>query len=256
MELMTARRRLLQTGKAAEDYIQDGLIFFLDGLDRGGITGQWRDKVGGKVFELVGVTEYPSYVQFGSGAYGVYDGYISTDVNGETGEFVITGLSTSGTGQGIFIQPLVDGAVGYSVYHRQGNWWFEINNDQHVPYRVTATDTPKTISTQGWTNPLGYENGVRINRNGQQNYWGGNQTGKTYLGARVTTGSPYQWYYGGIYAVRIYSRKLTADEVLHNQRLDNIRYGLGLDIPGGGYLRLEICIIVPAARFAESEVAA
>lgn len=219
--------------ESPSDYVRDGLIFFLDGLNRGGVSGEWKDVVGGKIFVLNGgYVEYDNMVLFGNSSYGVYDGYVSDNHDGETGEFVLSGLSTSSIGQGIFIQPLVEGQkVGYSVYHRDGNWWFEINNARHNAYKVTTgANQNMTISTQGYTDALGVQNAVTKPRNGQTNYWGGNTTGKTYLAARVISGNPYQFYSGAVYAVRIYNRKLTRAEVLNNQRLDNFRYNLGLNL--------------------------
>ena len=34
------------------DYIRDGLVFWLDGIDKGGVDGKWIDKVGGVYFAL------------------------------------------------------------------------------------------------------------------------------------------------------------------------------------------------------------
>ena len=229
VELIERRRLIME---CPSDYVRDGLIFFLDGLNRGGVSGKWTDVVGGKTFDLVGgYVEHDSYVHFGNSSYGVYDWAISDNFDGETGEFVLSGLSDSTTGQGIFLQPITDGKVGYSVYHRGGNWWFEINGARHIPYVVQTGATSKTtISTQGYTNALGVQNAQEIPRNGNSNYWNGNSTGKTYLAARVISAAPYQFYEGGVYAVRIYNRKLTRAEVLNNQRLDNIRYNLGLNL--------------------------
>lgn len=36
---------------------------------------------------------------------------------------------------------------------------------------------------------------------------------------------------GSIYAIRIYNRQLSDREILINQKIDNARFGLGLDIP-------------------------
>ena len=36
---------------------------------------------------------------------------------------------------------------------------------------------------------------------------------------------------GRIYAIRYYNRRLTDDEIIYNQRVDNVRFNLGLTLP-------------------------
>lgn len=46
------RRRMMmqQGGEPLPEYIQDGLVFWLDGIDKGNITGKWIDLIGGIEF--------------------------------------------------------------------------------------------------------------------------------------------------------------------------------------------------------------
>ena len=50
----------------------------------------------------------------------------------------------------------------------------------------------------------------------------------TTIGLRYYGTNKQNIFKGTIYAIRIYNRILTADEMKHNQRIDNERYGLGL----------------------------
>lgn len=51
-----------------------------------------------------------------------------------------------------------------------------------------------------------------------------------YLGyIRPQTPNPFN---GQIYAIRYYSRILSDDETRYNQRIDNVRFNLGLDLDG------------------------
>lgn len=59
------------------------------------------------------------------------------------------------------------------------------------------------------------------------NYLTGNYEGYYVGGANNRT------FNGNICAIRIYNRRLTDDEILYNQRVDNLRFNLGLDLNGG-----------------------
>ena len=78
----------------------------------------------------------------------------------------------------------------------------------------------------------GVDNGILMNSQNPLN---------TYQAQRATVGGR-QWgnweskiiynpFIGTIFAIRVYSRQLSDREILINQKIDNARFGLGLNIP-------------------------
>ena len=63
------------------------------------------------------------------------------------------------------------------------------------------------------------------------NHWA-NVKGGRIIGVQNHSSNGKQNYFNGkIYAIRVYNRILTPDEMLHNQHVDNVRFGLGLTLP-------------------------
>lgn len=63
------------------------------------------------------------------------------------------------------------------------------------------------------------------------NHWA-NVKGGRLIGVQNHGSNGKQNYFNGkIYAIRVYNRILTPDEMLHNQHVDNVRFGLGLTLP-------------------------
>lgn len=62
------------------------------------------------------------------------------------------------------------------------------------------------------------------------NHWG-NVKGGRIIGVQNHTNGKQNYFNGKIYAIRVYNRILTPAEMLHNQHVDNVRFGLGLTLP-------------------------
>lgn len=217
------RRRMVNKAEAA-GYVTDGLIFFLDGLDRGGQTGYWTDIIGDVQFKLYNYTEYDNGVKFDSG-----------NTNGGYGKAGNTVLPTGWSSQ--TIECACSGAIA-------GRWLFSGYSTNRISLACGAESSGKinaAIIADGqqrarWLLPTGTKL-ISINNDvgvcdlqsiskGTNDSWSANNSG-TILGRRSTSSSYYS-YYGIIYAVRIYNRKLTADEMKQNQMADMARYGITL----------------------------
>jgi hypothetical protein len=48
----------------ADAYVQDGLVFQLDGIEKGGVDGVWKDLVGNKDFILFNCITNPNNIEF------------------------------------------------------------------------------------------------------------------------------------------------------------------------------------------------
>ena len=62
------QRRMMMSAKQGPEYVQSGLVFWLDGLNKGSSDGsEWIDRIGGVVFENVGATPIRNGYSFESG---------------------------------------------------------------------------------------------------------------------------------------------------------------------------------------------
>lgn len=201
----------------ADSYIQDGLVFQLDGIDYGGVDGQWIDRVGGLVFE--GTAQHSDNCFLFKG--------INSDVMCSRSELPeISDVSAeiccqkTGSYNLIFINGNSVNSLRVSV---NGN--FRKNLPAFIPYNFTSHATHMQLDR-------GVDNGFMMNSQRPLNIFnsiratvGGIQWGEF---EHRTIYSPFA---GSIYAIRIYNRQLSDREILINQKIDNARFQLGLDIP-------------------------
>lgn len=213
--ITTLRRR--HTGDVKEintPYIKDGLIFLLDGIDKGGDNTAWIDLVNGTRFEYVdGVTPDIDNVTFTSGHSQCIGNkeLVSNDYN-YTIEGVFTADYTNRV-KGILEQ----NKVGVSlVYYYRGNMIIcctaaASNQFPQVAIPSSLQSAGKKLSISG-SKTFGYCNGT-LSR-------GGN---------RYVTRTPMKIgnsYVGKIFCIRVYNRALTEDEVLANYLVDRDRFGV------------------------------
>ena len=222
------RRRLMMGQKASipSGYITNGLVFFLDGKQLANATS-WTDIVGGKTFSLTNCSVGTNGIVFDGTAYGEYNGRITTAWSSETIEIVVNG-NTNWNSRALFVQPYMDDSVGISL--RMGNGGgtvvrYAIGCDGVSRAQKTSTNsaTRRRIS-------INQTNGLVINEAAQSGTsatsYAKNQCGITFLsGWKATPSGNYGGFYTGtIYAVRIYNRALSVDEMKANQAVDNTYY--------------------------------
>lgn len=218
------------------DYIRDGLIFHLDGINRGGTAGKWIDLIGGKEFTLTGVTENANNVEFAgtSSSYGVYNGCVSGDFSAETIEICV---EKNGTLRAFVLsQPknLETNKYGISaIYaHNDGyGMYYVANGTKYAAKRITgvAYNDYKTVSlTYGGASCINLQQAS----NGSTGAWGALTSGSTYIGIKNPAASSSYPLNGKIYSIRIYNRKLSLAEMQHNQLVDNNRFNIGLNADG------------------------
>lgn len=219
MSAIVDRRRYMgKKGLSADSYIQDGLVFQLDGIDKGSNDGYWTDLVGGIKFGFnYGVTENKDNVYFSAQTYLTSDKSISCPYNSCTIEVVCTPCD-----QGIVFMPASDGiAFGFYNNHRS-----IIIRGGH--YANMYDITTNGVGAYSVNRMIGIQNGIILNRSSSLNNWG-DLDSKMHIGGR-NSGWDKAPFKGNLYSIRIYSRLLTMDEMLFNQHIDNVRFNLGLDI--------------------------
>ena len=215
MELMDRRRLLMQIQTV--DYIRDGLVLWLDAIDRGDTVGAWVDKVSGHVFQGVNDPAFGAdYVATSQpdGSYLINDTFPAYSSAEATIELAIS-YHTDST-QLVFMPKTSVGGIAFGLYNNTGAIW---SSDSRRSI-VTATG----IKTASVRIDLAVINGLSATMSGGNVWNGGNVY--NYIGRRQSGNT----YTGKIHAIRVYNRQLSESEMLHNQKLDNKRFNLGLSI--------------------------
>lgn len=217
--LMRRREMVLhdQVSPIVCPYITDGLIFWLDGIERGGIAGQWKDLIGGKIFVLNNVIEGTDCVHFNGvkTSYGLCSGPVSADFNSETIECTVSSFPMRAA---LLYPPLINGFVGIGLARGTDDY---IHGMDGVGSCMWGLGEFKTVSVNS---DVAASNKVQRYKIGSGSL-GANTSGNTYLGMRSNGARCFS---GDIYSLRIYNRKLSLAEMLQNQSVDNERFNLGL----------------------------
>ena len=200
-------------------YIQDGLVLWLDGLDRGGVAGQWIDKISGNICTLSGAyTEQNDSIYF-SGGLGEFDSYVDVLKDSGTVEAVVRRIAADSSSKPILT--MHDDRLGASIYRHQSD---EISRMRYYCHSGSLSSWLFPISTANYTisgsSDIGIANGIEGQLNTDTSW-----VSKGKLLAARGTGTAF---IGEICSVRVYNRKLSKKEILHNQKIDNKLYNLGI----------------------------
>lgn len=222
MNELLLRRRIMQMmseeslASVPEGYVTDGLIFFLDGAQKGVDNTKWSDIVGGKTFKLTDCTFVAKGVEFnGSTSEGEFDGAISHNYLNETIEFV--GYSNDWKSKAVLWQTKGDGDIGIGAAVGSSlAVTMRLDGVAGAMWRVSATNAVRYSGNEDYC----VRNGTQITSTAP-NYFNYTETGKTWLGRRPTGALRMD---GTIYAIRIYNRKLSVAEMQQNQAVDLQRY--------------------------------
>lgn len=222
--LMRRREMMLASGSSPIEcpYITDGLIFWLDGIEKGKDQSVWTDLIGGKQFALTNAVFKTNSVAFtANGAYGVCNGPLSVDANTETIE-IACGTFNLGTAC-ILHQPKIDNKVGacFIVGSDRKNSSYAMDGTSRARWNLSSATGIKRISMNS---SYAVNNGATISK-GSNDSWGANNTGKTYLANNASLGKQYNAT-DGIYCIRIYNRILSVAEMQANQAVDASRFNL------------------------------
>lgn len=206
----------------AGDYIRNGLIFQLDGTNKGNSAGKWTDLVGGIRFVPgANIIEGNDYFQFDGGQTSAsimvgnrsLSTTIPTDKDNFTFEAVFEINAVHSNPNIVFSGGLGSG-LSWSIF---GNslWVF----GQHYKYNAM------NIINQIGTKCISYSTTRLILNMQSTNYasldfWGYEETF-----AQIGTVSNRN-FAGKLYAIRVYNRLLTAEEMIHNQELDYKKFNL------------------------------
>lgn len=204
-------------------YVKDGLVFWLDGIDKGEGADTWVDKVGGHVFTNHGAVFNPDHVYLDGNAYLVGS---TTQLFPTTESGTIEVVFKRESEFGVIIVPPTGGTSATTVSQLS----FGFISGYGLMWS-NKTNRPKYSDNLAWgsvsislARALG--GGEALTQNGSS-YLSLTSNSPAYIGKRnYSSTNPFT---GKIYCIRMYDRQLTEEEVLHNLAVDNQRFYLGTD---------------------------
>ena len=221
---MNARRRLMMAQAKKDTYIMNGLVLWMDGIDKGDIAGSWTDKVSGYVFEGVNNPTFGTNYVGVSASNNEYlvnpSTYAFTTPSSDTGtiEIVITDYYTAANT--IVYMPKENGKLAFGLYDNGSRSIWSAGSSQRY---VSLPNGSIAISINKLNAVVNGQSTV-IETGGT--YWSG-ANNNNFISGRNSGSNRFT---GKIHAIRIYDRQLSADEMIHNHIVDNKRFNLGLTI--------------------------
>ena len=207
--------------KGAEiPYISDGLVFWLDGIEKGNIHGSWKDLMGGgHVFTNHGGVFHDDRVTLDGASY--LDSNTG-NINADGGGTVEVCFRKTGGSSFVLLTQNINNTLGFM--------W--------VSNMMLCTTTLGPVYTnQALTVGDKYTisiNTARLVRNGnafspavQSGGYVDGSVSNIVVGAKSES---QHLFIGDIYSIRVYNRQLSQAEMLENQQIDNERFNLALSI--------------------------
>lgn len=223
--------------KISADYIQDGLVFQLDGINKGNNPGYWTDLKGGIKFDLSNASNIGlSYIEMDGTHYEGLPGDHNIEIDASTNdcqftvEVVIDRAYTSNTNkQCIIFDPgsQDNSAAFYDQYkvsefqttcggsNRRYNW--SLPSSIYIQKCIISGTKERLM--------FNMDSSIATMVNGRS--WTSSRDNLAHVGGRGISGSNYA-FEGKIYAIRLYNKTLTEEEMLYNQNLDNVRFNLNI----------------------------
>lgn len=223
------RRRYLMIdsggGNPADSYIQNGLVFQLDGIDKGSNTGYWTDRKGGITFPISGAASSGAdHVSFDGSGYITGSATISPSFTYDslTIEVACTyDRHTTGNRVVIICNVAPNFAFGFANAHKD----IRCSSGVNMPtWSLTDLSAMKVYSITSDHALANINVSLTKGSNGSFN----NSSGNIEIGGRSYNNT--SMYLGDVYAIRIYDRQLTLAEMAFNQAIDNERFNLGITV--------------------------
>ena len=208
-------------------YITEGLIFWLDGINKGNVHGKWTDLIGGIEFtpddESVIFNDNNVYCPVTKGLF--YNGQIEAPLSSYTIEVAVWGIlggtSYFTTGYGNNSQMMGVGSYGAVAVMSAGG----INNGMRGATGILYNTYAYRLMSG---NLLGHVSNFVVNTpfNNGDSIWA-QVPGIATVGRGLCYGNHETEK--RIYSIRIYNRQLSTSEMIHNQQIDNERFGFGIE---------------------------
>lgn len=231
------RRMMANVGgdNPADSYIQDGLVFQLDGIEKGNDATKWIDRKNGIEWLNHNANRLSDGWYFdGATSYLTSSGMGTYDILSCTIEFAFD-AEVSNAMWFAFVDAGANLVFNYT-YNYSGRNWLIIKGKSSSSSIGGASPLSKSIIGAHIASMVAVPAGANVNVingvahiNNNVNY---SAAASAIIGARVSssTNLPANFFKGTIYSIRIYNRLLTVEEMLANQVIDNERFALGLSI--------------------------
>ena len=223
MGTLLNRRRYMGGGSPLPTgYIQDGLVFHLDGSEC--TSNSWVDKVNNVSLDITPSNKTATVTDGGvvfNGDYCFYNtAYIPPAQSTSTIEITML-MGRGGGSQRMVVYTSDSSAICYSYNNNTNGVWIKATT---TPTRGGAGNN--VLFTQSISEALNIINGTKNTTSG-----GNVNRGVGYcfcIGAMITAANLAfsRSALGTLYQVRIYNRQLTEAEMLHNQQIDMEKYGI------------------------------
>lgn len=198
-------------------YITDGLVFWLDGIDKGSTTA-WVEKINGYSFTNHGATFNDDHVYFDG-----VDDYLDSSAAA-----TFANMNNSYTIEVVYEKE----SNGFIYQPKSGRYMisFGFNANGRVVWQSGRGGRPlynaPSSGSVSISNSRALANGTAMTSTGSN--YASSPDSSSYIGRRSAAGGNY--FKGKVYSIRIYSRNLSEAEVLANLAVDNQRFNLGLTI--------------------------
>jgi len=203
-------------------YIQNGLVFQLDGINRGTTDlTKWVDLIGNQEYVTISgdnATWGEDHLITPCEMYVADNEVIKT--SGSTFEIVFY-ESTGSVNTILYINRNTSSTLGFGFGRYSTNYLLTNNANYRLTIPLTTAPFGNTYCFSYNGDSLLVVNGQRITNTGTVDYYL-NNTNNTRVAQRGNGGR--------LYCIRKYNRKLTEEEMVFNQQIDNQRFNLGLNI--------------------------
>ena len=199
-----------------------GMAMHLDGIDKGDDANAWTDLVGGLKFTNHGATKGTNCWTMSGGQWlgdNTLNGNAIFNRDISTIEAVFTGDSSRGANICNLGSPSTDHGIsleiGYTVYGvptADGKAWDAQGAGTFGNSNIHCLSLNKNIYVDNGTKKTNKKSGYS-DVSPTSGYWIGRDTA-----------SDWSRHRGNIYAIRIYERLLTEEEIMHNQAIDYTRF--------------------------------
>ena len=243
------------------NYVQTGLIACWDGIDNAGAGAHadnaavWKDIVGGYEFALTNVTVVENGMTFAGSttSYGTLSA-ASTEATfdaAKNGTMEVVFASRNASVPQVLVQtPAGNGMTfGYSSGNKAIVPFSGSVQKPAFPFSIgTSMHSFSVRFSSGASTSPAFADGSSLNTTGG-GYWSPGEGDETFVGNRASKDNGFP---GTIYCIRLYSRQLTAAEIVANHAVDALRFasdthdstlaisgtpeGIGAPVPAYGYL--------------------
>ena len=211
-------------------YVQ-GIKFWLDGIQKGNSSGNWVDLIGGKVFTNTGCIVGDNHWYFNNTYKTAATCYFT---NSDTMNYP----STTSTIEIVYESEINDYFCLF-ITKTSGSVCFGTNGTGTQYISSVGVNKATGVRTSGPEKRIISIAGTTIIRDGVSistttaNCFG---TVPSTNAIGYSPGATTWAFKGKVYCIRIYDRQLTQEEIIYNQKIDNLRFNLGLEATNPGIL--------------------